>query len=101
MSDKNPAPVKAINRGIFFFKIRSQLFHDRLHTAQVAGIEAILNEWERQQLTDLRWLAYMLATAYHETAHTMEAIREYGLGQGRDYGKQLKMGSGPGERIAY
>jgi predicted chitinase len=34
-----------------------------------------------------RWLAYALATAFHETAFTMQPIREYGRGRGRDYGR--------------
>jgi hypothetical protein len=68
---------------------------------QVQGMEAILREWEAQQLTDLRWLAYILATTYHETARTMQPIAEYGKGKKYDYGKKLKMGGGPGNRIAY
>lgn len=49
-----------------------------LSPGQVDGINRILDEWERRSLTDLRWLAYMLATAYWETAHTMQPIREMG-----------------------
>ena len=37
----------------------------------------------------------MLATAYHETAHTMQPIEEYGTGRGYDYGKRLKMNRQP------
>ena len=36
---------------------------------------------------DLRWLAYILATDYHETAYTMQPIEEYGKGAGYDYGE--------------
>ncbi|MCC6918036.1 MAG: hypothetical protein IT548_02470 [Alphaproteobacteria bacterium] len=43
---------------------------------QVDGITAVLDEWERRQLKDLRWLAYMLATDQHETSATMQAVRE-------------------------
>lgn len=32
------------------------------------------------------WLAYALATAYHETACTMQPIAEYGKGAGKPYG---------------
>ena len=32
------------------------------------------------------WLAYMLATAYHETAFTLKPIAEYGKGKGMKYG---------------
>ena len=33
------------------------------------------------------WLAYILATTYHETAATMQPIEEYGKGAGRPYGE--------------
>ena len=33
------------------------------------------------------WLAYVLATTYHETAATMQPIAEYGKGAGHDYGQ--------------
>ncbi|MGR7464437.1 peptidoglycan-binding protein [Klebsiella aerogenes] len=33
------------------------------------------------------WLAYVLATTYHETAFTMQPIEEYGKGVGRPYGE--------------
>ncbi len=37
--------------------------------------------------TNLRQLAYVFATAYHESAHKWNpSIREYGRGKGRKYG---------------
>ena len=33
--------------------------------------------------TDLRWIAYILGTTFHETARTMRPIEEYGRGAGR------------------
>ncbi|HEY2454148.1 MAG TPA: peptidoglycan-binding protein [Scandinavium sp.] len=33
------------------------------------------------------WLAYILATTYHETAATMQPIEEYGKGAGHSYGE--------------
>lgn len=33
------------------------------------------------------WLAYILATTYHETAASMQPIEEYGKGAGRPYGE--------------
>jgi predicted chitinase len=51
-------------------------------------VNAILDAWEkRPDLTDKRWLAYMLATAKWETAHTMKPIEEYGHGAGHEYGE--------------
>jgi len=45
----------------------------------------------RNRVTDepvpASWLAYVLATTYHETASTMQPIAEYGLGYGRPYGE--------------
>jgi len=79
-----------INRDNFFFSIRQSLFKGGLKQLQVEGINAILDKWEAQQLTDSRWLAYMLATAYHETAKTMQPIEEYGKGKGYKYGKKIK-----------
>jgi putative chitinase len=68
----------AIDRKIFFNGIRQQPFDGKLTSGQVSGTSAILDEWERRKLTDLRWLADMLATAKWETDHTMQPIRERG-----------------------
>jgi putative chitinase len=75
-----------IDRKIFFDGVRIRLFNGRLSQGQVDGMNAILAEWERRRLGDLRWLAYMLATVYWETAHTMQPIEEFGKGQGYTYG---------------
>lgn len=90
-----------MDRKTFYDAIRPSLFKGTLTDKQVAGMEAIFNEWEKQNLTDTRWLAYILATAYHETARTMQPIEEFGKGQGKAYGQKLKMGGGPGKRIPY
>lgn len=75
-----------INRFNFFSSVRHSIFNGKIRNKQVQGLNAILDEWEAQGLTDLRWLAYMLATTYHETAGTMQPIEEYGKGKGRKYG---------------
>jgi len=75
-----------INRELFFDTVRPSIFNGALTQSQVDGIRVILNEWEEQKLKDLRFLAYMLATTYHETAHTMQPVAEYGKGKGRKYG---------------
>ncbi|NTG00177.1 hypothetical protein G6L30_08590 [Agrobacterium rhizogenes] len=59
----------------FFAAVRSSLFGGRLSTNQVNGMSAILDAWEAKPF-DARWLAYMLATTYHETDNTMCAISE-------------------------
>jgi putative chitinase len=74
-----------LDRKIFFDKIRKSLFK-KLTQSQVDGLTAILDEWEGRKLDDLRWLAYILATTYHESGHTMQPVAEYGKGKGRKYG---------------
>lgn len=76
-----------INRKTFYDSVRLSLFGGSMSQKKVLGMETILNEWEAEKLTDLRYLAYMLATTYHETAHTMEPVAEYGHGKGRKYGE--------------
>lgn len=68
-----------IDRVKFFNSVRPSVFHGHLTQPQVDGINFILAAWEaRVDFTDLRWLAYMLGTAFHETAGTMEPVHEYG-----------------------
>lgn len=67
----------SINRNFFFDHILDSLFKGSLRQSQLAGIEAILDKWEKESpKDDDRWLAYMLATAHHETGHTMQPVRE-------------------------
>ncbi|MBB4104867.1 hypothetical protein [Allorhizobium borbori] len=66
-----------INRRFFFDTVRARLFHGRLRAGQIDGMNAILDRFEDVMPEgDDRWLAYMLATAYHETAETMQPVRE-------------------------
>ncbi len=71
-----------INRKKLFDGIRDAPFNGTMAQRQVDGVNKIIDEWERRKLTDLRWLAYILATAKWETDHTMQPIREKG---GEDY----------------
>ncbi|MCM2292760.1 hypothetical protein NAC44_10540 [Allorhizobium sp. BGMRC 0089] len=66
-----------MNDAHFFAAVRSALFGGRLTQPQVDGINAILTV-ARASLQDNRMIAYMLATAFHETARTMQPIRERG-----------------------
>ncbi|NTF67987.1 hypothetical protein [Rhizobium rhizogenes] len=59
----------------FFAAVRSSLFGGRLSQNQVNGMEAILDAAETAS-TDSRWLAYMLATTFHESDNSMCAILE-------------------------
>ena len=68
-----------IDRAKFFHEVRPSVFLGHLNQAEVDGLSFILDEWEATPaLTDRRWLAYMLGTAYHETAATMRPVHEYG-----------------------
>ena len=68
-----------INRDFFFTHVRAALFDGALKQSQVDGLAAILDHWEaRAGAKDDRWLAYLLATAHHETDRTLKPIREYG-----------------------
>lgn len=80
-----------INRPAFYNRTKTNQLFASIKPSQIDGIEAILNEWESNPiLTDLRWLSYMLATTYHETAKTMQPIEEYGKGHGHPYGSKIK-----------
>jgi putative chitinase len=77
------------DRTIFFDAVRPNPFPDSLTQEQVDGMDSILSTWEDDPLLDdLRWLAYMLATTFHETAFRMHPITEYGSQEyleGKDY----------------
>jgi hypothetical protein len=66
-----------MNRQAFHDAVRP-LFGGSLKQSQVDGLRVILDEWESRPANDARWLAYMLATTQHETASTMQPIKEYG-----------------------
>ncbi|MGI0495529.1 hypothetical protein ACN4EG_27445 [Alkalinema pantanalense CENA528] len=79
-----------MKRDLFYNSVRHSLFNGKLSQPQVDGMEAILNFWETPpvqptgefktnwEIRSIGWLAYMLATTYHETAFTMQPISEYG-----------------------
>jgi len=76
-----------IDRHRFFTAARAGAFGGSMTQGQVDGCNFILDTWEAHaDFTDKRWLAYMLATAKWETAHTMQPIEEYGKGEGQPYG---------------
>ena len=74
-----------MNKEIFYNKIRP-LF-GTISIKQLHGIEAILNAWEASGYMDLRWLAYIFATVFHETGATMNPVKEFG---GEKYLKSKK-----------
>jgi putative chitinase len=67
-----------IHRGYLFASVRRSLFTGRLTQRQVDGLERLLAYVDAGGSTDDRQSAYILATAYHETARTMQPIAERG-----------------------
>ncbi len=63
------------------------LFGETLSAEQQEGFLKLLRFIKAdEEVTDIRWTAYMLATVKHETAYTWRPIREFGRGEGRRYG---------------
>ncbi len=73
-----------MNRSVFYDAVRTSLFRGKLSHSQVEGMENLLDVWDKHfagaadipNPTD--HLAYDLATAFHETARSMQPITEYG-----------------------
>jgi putative chitinase len=83
-----------INRKIYFDLVRESLFSGSLSQNQVSGQNYILDEAEMIAAShldwvvrDMRFLAYSLATTFHETDKKMLPISEYGKGEGKPYGR--------------
>lgn len=78
-----------INRAIFYDLVRDDPFNGKLTQSQVDGMNYILDVWEdaNDEDSDPRYLAYPLATTFHETGKAMQPIEEYGKGSGADYAK--------------
>lgn len=83
----------ALDRKTFFDGIRNQPFSGSLKAETVQGITAILDEWDRRKLTDLRWLSDMLATVLRECGQNMLPVREVGRGRGKKYGAPAANGN--------
>ena len=63
------------NAPAFYDIMRQGLLGPSLSPTEVDGCEVILKACEGLPIS---WTAYALATAYHETASTMQPIKEYG-----------------------
>lgn len=74
VKQETPAPIEQPDLTPFFNHIRKPLF-GRLTTAQVQGHEQIIKVMKKYKVP-LNWAAYILATAYHETAKKMQPVRE-------------------------
>lgn len=68
-----------INQEIFFETVREDLFNGSLSQSQVDGLNEIMGYFEKYHNDlPLTQLAYILATAYHETGRKMQPINEWG-----------------------
>lgn len=87
-----PKPAGLGKPSAFFDHLRgSRMLGPTLSEEEVKGCTAILTACGEAHWP-ISWTAYALATAYHETAGTMQPIREYGRGRGRRYGVAGKHG---------
>ncbi|WP_421210024.1 peptidoglycan-binding protein [Aeromonas enteropelogenes] len=82
------APTRSIKA--FSTRIAATLFGAPLDSHQSVCIGAVIAAGALARVTGrdapFPHQAYVLATIYHETAHTMRPIEEYGKGEGRPYG---------------
>lgn len=65
-----------MNKAKFFEEIKKSLFGGKLTKEQVSGLEAIIDEWDRQGGGQREQLAYVLATPYHEVGVAYKPVRE-------------------------
>ena len=66
-----------INRSFFLDYLGETLYRKGMTQAQEEGHDALLNYWEQHHAAkDDRWLAYILATAFHETGRVMQPVLE-------------------------
>lgn len=68
--------MKSLNKTLFFAAIRALPFGGVLTQDNVTGTEAIIDTFQKTANQDIRHLAYILATAFHETGGGMMPVRE-------------------------
>ena len=81
-----------IDRQKFFDGVRASLFGGKLSQSQVDGMNYLIDVWERyfekpNPRDGAKWLAYCMATVFHETGKKMTPVPEVGKGKGYAYGK--------------
>ncbi len=65
-----------LDKTVFFSRLRRTLYRDALPQRAVDGLNFLIDRKPANWSDE--WFAYALATTYHETAHTMQPIREKG-----------------------
>lgn len=80
-----------LNKQTFFAEVKKKLFPKKFvgvnGSSQIEGLDILIDEWEKRPSVSTNFFAYILATVYHETAFTMQPVKEYG---GEDYLKRKK-----------
>lgn len=59
-----------------FAYLRNAPFGGSLTTGQVKGVQRLIKRWNQLRVSDVRLLAYAMATSFHETGATMQPVRE-------------------------
>ena len=69
-----------MNRKVFFDNIHKTVFSGQISQQQVDGLSHILDYYDKRYASKmtLNQFAYLLASIYHETAHTFQPIKEFG-----------------------
>jgi hypothetical protein len=80
--------LKNIDKARFKSLIQSHLQLNKANEECAAFITNLVND---STLTNFRWAAYYLATAYHETGFCFNHVSEYGKGSIHDYGKSISV----------
>jgi hypothetical protein len=93
-----PEPPRGLaNPAAFFAYVRARPpLGPTLSQEEVDGCTRILGACASERFP-VAWVAYVLATAVHETAGALQPVREYGKGAGRPYGKPGRNGG----QVAY
>jgi putative chitinase len=74
----DPVDLAFTDIGRFYDFLRSNsMLGPKINAAEFAGCQAVLTACINAGFS-ISFAAYALATAYHETAHTMQPIKEYG-----------------------
>ncbi|WGV98813.1 peptidoglycan-binding protein [Vibrio sp. YMD68] len=87
-----PCQCTPFSKKAYLNRCAALLFKGKLNNTQRTALLlfSALAMLKRNVLSEnfpISYLAYVLATVYHETAYTMKPIEEYGKGKGRPYGE--------------
>ncbi|HEX6571097.1 MAG TPA: peptidoglycan-binding protein, partial [Steroidobacteraceae bacterium] len=86
----DPATTSLVNMDIARALDLYEYSYGPINASQHEGLSFLLRQLRHdEEVTDLRWAAYMLATVKHECAETWQPIEEFGRGARRAYGKEV------------